>query len=296
MSSNQTEHHLKLTARLEHSADCAQHEQAQTFIGVLAVLCAEIAGEGIADALCAVPFQAVQIVADGVVLVAVGYNGNGFFNLLFAGQSVLVLQIEHEIVQVRVVQGRCRLAPPKGLHNINAFRENIVPDSTLQNGVVLKYGQAVPYAVFDGSLIGHKSRLSLTSSTVIFGCVSCNSPFKFYHLFSLPGHKGFLFFGCAVQKNIQQIFDVAFSLQSFHEQRMPFILRLLWCVLLLPCPEMMEVIGQHLVAPVFFLPVSLFRGRRSYLGSDISSSKNIFIFFVNFPSNRLTMQCEMRII
>ena len=41
---------------------------------------------------------------------------------------------------------------------------------------------------------------------------------------------------------------MAFSLQSFHEQRMPFVLRLLWCILLLPCPEMMKVIRQHLVA------------------------------------------------
>ena len=77
-----------------------------------------------------------------------------------------------------------------------------------------------------------------------------------------------LFLSCAIQKNIQQIFDMAFSLQGFHEQRMPFVLRLLWCVLLLPCPEMMEVIGQHLVAPAFFLAVSLFLGRLSDMGLD----------------------------
>ena len=61
---------------------------------------------------------------------------------------------------------------------------------------------------------------------------------------------------------------MAFSLQGFHKQRMPFVLRLLRCVLPFPCSQVMEVIGQHLVAPVFFLPVSLFRGWRSYLGSD----------------------------
>ena len=32
-----------------------------------------------------------------------------------------------------------------------------------------------------------------------------------------------LFLSCAIQKNIQQIFDMAFSLQGFHEQRMPFV-------------------------------------------------------------------------
>ena len=82
------------------------------------------------------------------------------------------------------------------------------------------------------------------------------------------GNQSLLFLGCAIQKNIQQIFDMAFSLQSFHEQRMPFVLRLLWCILLLPCPEMMEVIGQHLVAPAFLLSVSLFRGRLSDMGLD----------------------------
>jgi len=84
----------------------------------------------------------------------------------------------------------------------------------------------------------------------------------------LLSNQSLLFFGCAIQKNIQQIFDMAFSLQGFHKQRMPFILRLLWCVLLLPCPEMMEIIRQHLVASAFLLLVSLLRGRLSDMGLD----------------------------
>lgn len=87
--------------------------------------------------------------------------------------------------------------------------------------------------------------------------VFCKSLFKSYHLFSLLGNQSLLFFGCAVQKNIKQIFDVAFSLQGFHEQRMPFVLRLLRCVLPFPCSQVMEVIGQHLEAPVFFLLILL---------------------------------------
>lgn len=49
---------------------------------------------------------------------------------------------------------------------------------------------------------------------------------------------------------------------------MPFVLRLLRCVLLFPCSQVMEVIGQHLIAPVFFLLILLFRCGFSYLGSD----------------------------
>src|SRR5574344_1615973 len=105
-----------------------------------------------------------------------------------------------------------------------------------------------------------KSRLPLTSSTVMLGCGFCNSLFKFHHLFSLLGNQSFLFFGSAVQENIKQIFDIAFSLQGFHEQGMPFILRLFRCVLLFPFSEKMEVIGQHLVAMVFFLMIFLLRG------------------------------------
>ena len=82
------------------------------------------------------------------------------------------------------------------------------------------------------------------------------------------GNQSLLFIGCAIQKNIQQIFDMAFSLQSFHEQRMPFVLRLLRCVLPFPCSKVMEIVGQHLVAPVFFLLILLLRCGFSYLGSD----------------------------
>ena len=107
-----------------------------------------------ADALCAVPFQTVQIVTDGVVLVAVSDNGDGFLDFLLAGQSVLIFQIEHEIIQVCIIQGRCLLAPPKWLYNVDTLRENVVPDSTLQIRVILKDCQTVPYAVLDSSAIG----------------------------------------------------------------------------------------------------------------------------------------------
>ena len=83
------------------------------------------------------------------------------------------------------------------------------------------------------------------------------------------GNQSLLFFGCAVQKDIKQILDMAFSLQGFHKQRMPFILRLLGCVLLLPYPEMMEVIRQHLLTSAFFLLGSLFMGRLSNMGLDL---------------------------
>ena len=52
------------------------------------------------------------------------------------------------------------------------------------------------------------------------------------------------------------------------KQRMPFILRLFRCVLLFPFSEKVEVIGQHLVAMVFFLLILLLGGGFSDLRSD----------------------------
>ena len=65
-----------------------------------------------ADAFCAVPFQTVQIVLDGVVLVAVSYDGDSFLDFLLAGQSIVIFQIEHEVVQIRILQRGCLLFPP----------------------------------------------------------------------------------------------------------------------------------------------------------------------------------------
>ena len=122
-------------------------------------------GQGAADALCAVPHVTIQIVTDGVVLVAVSDNGDGFLDFLFVGQSVLIFQIEHEVIQIRVVQGRCRLAPPEGFHNINALRQDVVADRSFQLRVILKYRQTVSDAVFDRSVIGRVQ----TSSDFLHG-------------------------------------------------------------------------------------------------------------------------------
>ena len=53
-----------------------------------------------------------------------------------------------------------------------------------------------------------------------------------------------------------------------HSWARPFVLRLLRCVLPFPCSQVMEIIGQHLIAPVFFLLILLLRCGFSYLGSD----------------------------
>ena len=66
----------------------------------------------------------------------------------------VVDKIANQIIQIGIIECRCLFAPPEGLHNIDTLRENVVPDSTLQIGVILKYCQTVPYAVLDSSAIG----------------------------------------------------------------------------------------------------------------------------------------------
>ena len=84
----------------------------------------------------------------------------------------------------------------------------------------------------------------------------------------LRAYKSFLFFGSAIKKNIKLIFYMAFPLQRFHKKRMPHFIRLLWCVLLFPLPQKMEVIRQYLVAMIFFLLIFRLRSRLSDFRSD----------------------------
>lgn len=100
-----------------------------------------------------------------MLLVAVSDNGDSFLDFLFAGQRVLIFQIEHQVIQIRIVQGRCRLAPPEGLHNINVLRQDVVADRSFQLRVILKYSQTVSDAVFDNSVIGRVQ----TSSDFLHG-------------------------------------------------------------------------------------------------------------------------------
>ena len=93
LATNQTEHGFKLTAGLEYPADCAQHEQPQTFIGELAFLCSKKMGQGRSGCARCRPIPDHSDSHGWMVLVAVGDNGDCFLDFLFAGQRVLIFQI-----------------------------------------------------------------------------------------------------------------------------------------------------------------------------------------------------------
>ena len=77
--------------------------------------------------LCSIPFQAVQVVPDGMIAVLVGNDADGRFDLLFAGNTVL-LHPPQDILHVGVVQRLAGAGPAHGLYDVDAFAQKVQPD------------------------------------------------------------------------------------------------------------------------------------------------------------------------
>ena len=84
--------------------------------------------QAVPDALCAIPFQAVQILPDWVVLILVCNHRQRPADAVFVVQSVSFFQIQHEVVEVCITHGRGGAFPPQGLTDVNAACEDIIAD------------------------------------------------------------------------------------------------------------------------------------------------------------------------
>lgn len=60
--------------------------------------------QGVTDALCSVPLQAVQVIPDRMVAVFIGNNLDGALHLFLAGKPVVFFQIQKQVVHVHVGQ------------------------------------------------------------------------------------------------------------------------------------------------------------------------------------------------
>ena len=89
-----------------------------------------------------IPFQAVQVVPDGMIAVLVGNNADSRFDLLFAGNTVL-LHPPQDILHVGVVQCLAGARPAHGLHNVDALAQQVQPDGIGKHMVVLQNRDAV---------------------------------------------------------------------------------------------------------------------------------------------------------
>lgn len=113
----------------------------------------------IGDALCAIPFQAVQILPDWVILVLMCNHCQRPADAVFVVQLVSFFQIQHEIVEIRVVHGRGIAFPPQGLADVNAPSEDVIADSSMQYRVRLKDLIHILHGVFHLPFIVHLQKL-----------------------------------------------------------------------------------------------------------------------------------------
>ena len=93
LTTNQTEHDLKLAPRSEYPPDGSHQEQFQGFISVFVRIGSQKVMQGITDALCAVPLQVVQVIPDRMVAVFIGNNLDGALHLFLAGKPLSLILI-----------------------------------------------------------------------------------------------------------------------------------------------------------------------------------------------------------
>ena len=159
LSTYQTEHQFKLTARSEYPVNGSQQKQTHDFGAIRTDFCTQEVMKYIGDALCAIPFHAVQILPDWVVLILVCNHRQCPADAVFVVQSVSFFQIQHEVVEVCVTHGRGSAFPPQGLTDVNAACEDVIADDSMQYRVRLKDLIHILHGVFHLPFIVHFQKL-----------------------------------------------------------------------------------------------------------------------------------------
>ena len=96
-----------------------------------------------ADAGHPVPYKAVQHVLYGMVAVFIRYDGQGRRHFLLAGQAVVLLKIEKQILHVRIRQGAGVPAPAQIPHDVHPVSQEVQPDGVPQQRVMAEHCPAV---------------------------------------------------------------------------------------------------------------------------------------------------------
>ena len=77
-----------------------------------------------------------------MIAVLVGNDADGGFDLLFAGNAVL-LHSPQDILHIGVVQGLAGARPPHRLYDVDAFTQQVQPDGIGKHMVILQNRDAV---------------------------------------------------------------------------------------------------------------------------------------------------------
>ena len=105
-----------------------------------------------------------------MITVLVGNDADSRFDLLFAGNTVL-LHPTHDILHIGIVQGLAEARPPHRLYNVDALAQQVQPDGIGQHMVILQNRDAVldrPLDFAVGVLGQHFLHIGNGSGSVFF--------------------------------------------------------------------------------------------------------------------------------
>ena len=110
---------------MEHPADGSQQEVLEHFFHIVALVCPQKVMQAGAYPGYAVPLQTVQHILNGVIAVFVCHDGERCHQLLFTGQTVVLLKIKKQIFDIGIGQGADTSAPAQIPHNIHTVGQQI---------------------------------------------------------------------------------------------------------------------------------------------------------------------------
>ena len=90
-----------------------------------------------------VPHKAVQYVLYGMVAILIRHNGQSRRHFLLAGQSVVLLKIEKQILHIRICQGAGVPAPAQIPHDVHPVSQEVQPYGVPQQRVMAEHRPAV---------------------------------------------------------------------------------------------------------------------------------------------------------
>ena len=150
LTAHQTEHDFKFAAGTKCPMDRAKQEQPQRLKGVLICFRSQKMMQTKADALRAIPCEAVQIILDRVIAVLMGGKVGSIYDFLLTCQVVILFQIQPDVLHVRVGHGGAGASViADGLDNVGAVGQQIVGNRTGEQRIVLKHRQAILDTVAD---------------------------------------------------------------------------------------------------------------------------------------------------
>ena len=101
-----------------------------------------------------VPYKAVQHVLYGMVAVLIRHDGKRRRHFLLAGQAVVLLKIEKQILHIRICQGAGVPAPAQIPHDVHPVSQEVQADRPTQERVMAEHRPAVTDGVGGLALLG----------------------------------------------------------------------------------------------------------------------------------------------